>query len=218
MQYKTILFDLDGTITDSAEGIIHSVAYALKKMNLYVPAQSELYSFIGPPLNESFKNQYHLDEQLTNQAVRYYRDYYQDKGMYENRIYEGIPKVLADLKQAGCNLYIATSKPEIYAKQILTHFDLAHYFTEIYGASLDGVRSKKGDVIHYALNEAKLTKLEETIMIGDRSHDIVGAKENHLASIGVLYGFGNQAELKIAGADYIAITPEEIEKIILKRS
>ncbi|WP_170923056.1 HAD family hydrolase [Candidatus Enterococcus palustris] len=216
MQYKTILFDLDGTITDSGEGIIHSVIYALKKLNIAVPDSTELYSFIGPPLNDTFKNSYHLDDESTEQAVSYYREYYQAKGMYENRIYKGIPKVLADLKQAGCNVYIATSKPEIYAKQILAHFDLAHYFDGIYGASLDGERSKKGDVIRYALNEANLTQLKEIIMIGDRSHDILGAKENELDCIGVLYGFGNKAELEKSGADYIVSTPEEIEEIITK--
>ncbi|EOL49365.1 HAD family hydrolase [Enterococcus caccae] len=215
MQYKKILFDLDGTITDSGEGIIHSVVYALKKMNRQLPAIEELNSFIGPPLNESFSKLYHLDTQATDLAVRYYREYYQTNGMYENRVYVGIPELLAALKKAGCTLYIATSKPEIYAKQILVHFELNDYFDGVYGASLDGGRSKKGDVIEYALKEAKITRLEETVMIGDRSHDIIGAKENKLASIGVLYGFGDRAELETAGAEYIALTPEEIQKIII---
>ncbi|ALS01660.1 hydrolase [Enterococcus silesiacus] len=216
MQYKTILFDLDGTITASGEGIIQSVRYALNKLKLPILDQEGLYSFIGPPLNDTFKNVYHLDKQTTEQAVSYYREYYQEKGMYENHLYEGILDVLTDLKQAGCSLYIATSKPEIYAKQIVAHFNLDRYFVGIYGASLDGERSKKSDVIRYALNEAKITQLEETLMIGDRSHDIIGAKENHLASLGVLYGFGDLAELEQAGADYIAATPKEIEKVIIK--
>ncbi|MGM0218386.1 HAD family hydrolase [Enterococcus sp. AZ126] len=216
MQYKTIVFDLDGTITDSGDGIIHSVLYALNKMHVKKPDKHELESFIGPPLKDSFINICQLDDTSADQAVGYYRDYYQAKGMYENHIYEGIPTVLTDLKQKGCTLYVATSKPEIYAKQILAHFDLDQYFTGIYGASLDGIRSKKGDVIHYALKEAQLTKLEKTIMIGDRSHDIVGAKENKLASIGVLYGFGDRVELETAGADYIAVTTEELKEIITK--
>lgn len=216
MQYKTILFDLDGTITDSGEGIIYSVLYALKKMNVNVPEQRELYSFIGPPLIDSFKTVCHLDRHTSEQAVSYYRDYYQSKGMYENNLYEGIVEVLADLKQAGCALYIATSKPEIYAKQILTHFDLDHYFVGIYGASLDSGRSKKGDVIRYALQSAGITNLNETLMIGDRSHDMIGAKENELACMGVLYGFGDQVELESTGADYLAITPKDVEKIIMK--
>ncbi|WP_206911761.1 HAD family hydrolase [Enterococcus sp. DIV0849a] len=217
MHYKTILFDLDGTITDSGEGIINSVIYALKKMNLNVPNQNDLFSFIGPPLSDSFKNLYHLDDQFTEQAVGYYREYYQAKGMYENHLYEGILEVLTDLQQAGCTLYIATSKPEIYAKQILAHFKLDRYFVGIYGASLNGERSKKGDVIRYALNSAGITDLNKTLMIGDRSHDMIGAKENRLACIGVLYGFGDQVELETAGADYIAETPEDIEKIILEK-
>lgn len=217
VHYKTILFDLDGTITDSGEGIIHSVAYALKKMNLRIPNQTELYSFIGPPLSESFKQLCHLDDIKTNRAVDYYREYYQKEGMFENHVYEGIPELLTTLKKANCNLYIATSKPEIYAKQILEHFNLSNYFEGIYGASLDGERSKKGDVIRYALKEAKITHLKETLMIGDRSHDITGAKENKLVSIGVLYGFGDQAELKKAGADYIAVTPKDIGKIIIQK-
>lgn len=216
MHYKTILFDLDGTITNSGEGIINSVIYALEKMNLDVLDQAELYSFIGPPLNDSFKKFYHLDDHFTEQAVKYYREYYQTKGIYENRLYEGINNLLTDLQQAGCALYVATSKPEIYAKQILAHFDLDHYFTGIYGASLDGERSKKGDVIEYALKSAGLTDLNGTLMIGDRSHDMIGAKENQLACLGVLYGFGDQIELEKAGADYIAATPEEVEKIIIE--
>ncbi|MGX7245622.1 HAD family hydrolase [Enterococcus quebecensis] len=216
MLYKTILFDLDGTITDSGEGIIHSVVYALKKMDLKVPKQTELYSFIGPPLNESFKKMYRLDTQSTEQAVEYYRDYYKEKGMYENRVYKGVTELLEALTKAGCRLYIATSKPEVYAKKILDHFGLASYFKGVYGASLNGERSKKGDVIHYALDEAKITNLKETVMIGDRSHDIEGAKENELASIGVLYGFGDAAELEAAGASIIVKTPREIENIIIK--
>lgn len=216
MQYKTILFDLDGTITDSAEGIIRSVRYALNKLKLPIPDQEGLYSFIGPPLNATFKNMYHLDKQTTELAVKYYREYYQEKGLYENHLYQGILAVLTDLKQAGYSLYIATSKPEIYAKQIVTYFNLDKYFAGIYGASLDGERSKKSDVIRYVLSEAKITQLEETLMIGDRSHDIIGAKENHLASVGVLYGFGDLAELEQAGADYIVATPKEIEKIIMQ--
>lgn len=216
MSYKTILFDLDGTITNSGEGIIRAVSYALEKMKIEIPEQKELYSFIGPPLIDSFKQYYHLDDLKANVAVDYYRDYYQKQGIYENHVYEGISELLLTLKTAGCTLYIATSKPEIYAKQILAHFDLSKYFAGIFGASLDGERSKKGDVIQYALKAAAITQLEEALMVGDRSHDIIGAKENKLSSIGVLYGFGDQVELKIAGADYIAATPKDIEKIIIK--
>lgn len=214
MLYKSVLFDLDGTITDSAEGIIHAVLFAVKKLALKTPSEEQLYSFIGPPLVDSFEKLYGLNNQEAEKAVAYYREYYQEKGIFENYVYKGIPEVLASLKEKGCQLYLATSKPEIYAKQILNHFNLTHYFKGIYGASLDGKRSKKVDVIQYALKEANILNLKETIMIGDRSHDILGAKENGLATIGVLYGFGDQRELEIAGASYIVSTPAEIEKNI----
>ncbi|WP_271495216.1 HAD family hydrolase [Enterococcus sp. 5H] len=214
MLYKSILFDLDGTITNSAEGIIQAVLFAVKQLGLKTPNEEQLYSFIGPPLADSFEKLYGLNDQEVEKAVAYYREYYQKKGIFESHVYKGIPEVLASLKEKGCQLYLATSKPEIYAKQILNHFNLTHYFKGIYGASLDGKRSKKGDVIQYALKEANILNLKETIMIGDRSHDILGAKENDLASIGVLYGFGNQSELEIAGASYIVSTPTEIISLL----
>lgn len=212
--YKSILFDLDGTITNSAEGIIQAVLFAVKQLGLKTPNEEQLYSFIGPPLADSFEKLYGLNDQEVEKAVAYYREYYQEKGIFESHVYKGIPEVLASLKEKGCQLYLATSKPEIYAKQILNYFNLTHYFKGIYGASLDGKRSKKGDVIQYALKEANILNLSETIMIGDRSHDILGAKENELASIGVLYGFGNQYELEIAGASYIVSTPTEIISLL----
>jgi phosphoglycolate phosphatase len=217
MLYKTILFDLDGTITDSGAGIINSVRYALEKMSLEVPDDNELASFIGPPLYESFQKNFQLNETASNQAIAYYREYYQEKGIYENYLYEGIPALLAELKQAQAQLYIATSKPEVFAKQILDYFDAAHYFTGIYGATLDSRRSKKGDVIRYALAQGVIQDLQRTVMIGDRRHDILGAKENNLASIGVLYGFGDRSELTLAEADYIVSAPAEIGQLILNK-
>lgn len=217
MLYKTILFDLDGTITDSGAGIINSVRYALEKMSLEVPDDNELASFIGPPLYESFQKNFQLNETASNQAIAYYREYYQEKGIYENYLYEGIPALLAELKQAQAQLYIATSKPEVFAKQILDYFDAAHYFTGIYGATLDSRRSKKGDVIRYALAQGVIQDLQRTVMIGDRRHDILGAKENNLASIGVLYGFGDRSELTLAKADYVVSAPAEIGQLILNK-
>lgn len=218
MKYTNILFDLDGTITDSEAGILNSIVYALNKMNISAPEKNSLRVFIGPPLKESFQKLFHLSEHEAEQAIKYYREYYEEIGMFENKIYTGIVEVLTSLQKAGCQLYIATSKPEIYAKKILTYFQLEKFFKGIYGASLDGIRSQKAAVIHYGLEQAKITPANGTIMIGDRSHDINGARENVLESIGVLYGFGDYAELKKARATYIVENPKEIEQLLLKNS
>ncbi|MDU4029717.1 MAG: HAD hydrolase-like protein, partial [Enterococcus faecalis] len=153
--YQTILFDLDGTITDSGSGIMRSILYATEQLGWPAPSEETLRSFIGPPLYESFLHMAPSAE-AAQQAVSHYRAYYQRKGMFENHVYPGIPEVLTRLKEAGAKLYIATSKPEEFAKKIITHFDLDRYFTGIYGASMDGHRSKKADVIQYALTEAQL--------------------------------------------------------------
>ena len=214
MNYKIVLFDLDGTITDSAEGIINSVIYALEKIDKPIPESKDLYSFIGPPLKESFEKICHLSAIDADLAVTYYREYYQKKGLYQNQLYQGIPELLSRLNELGCQVYIATSKPEIFAEKIVTHFGLTGYFNGIYGASLDSIRSKKTDVIAYALREAQIETKNDVVMIGDRKHDILGGKENNLATIGVLYGFGNKEELQKAQATYLAATPEEIISFI----
>lgn len=215
MKYTNIFFDLDGTITDSEEGILNSIIFSLNKLNLPVPNRENLLVFIGPPLIESFQKMFDLSDIEAQQAVIYYREYYETTGMFENKIYQGIVEVLRTLQQSDCQLYIATSKPEIYAEKILIHFQLASFFQGIYGASLDGTRSQKATVIRYGLDKAKITTSDKTIMIGDRSHDINGAKENGLESIGVLYGFGNYEELKTAGATYIIEKPQDITKLVL---
>jgi phosphoglycolate phosphatase len=210
MMYKNILFDLDGTIVDSSEGIIASILYATAKMNWDRLSDEALRSFIGPPLIESFKKYTNSNEEA-EQAVAYYREYYQAAGMYEVSVYKDIPQTLTKLKEAGAGLYIATSKPEYFAKQIIEHIQLNTFFSGIYGASMDNSRSQKGDVIRYGIKEAKLQiQQEPSVMVGDRQHDIRGAKENKLDSIGVLYGFGDQAELTAAGATHIVVAPQEL--------
>lgn len=216
MKYKNILFDLDGTITDSEEGILNGIIFALNKLKLPILERNSLRLFIGPPLKESFQSVFQLSSEEANQAVVYYREYYEEKGMLENKLYVGVTEVLINLKEAGCHLYLATSKPEIYAKKILTHFHLESYFEGVYGASLDGLRSKKSSVIKYALEQAQITTLNNTIMIGDRNHDIIGGKENGIESVGVLYGFGDYDELQKAGAIYIAETPKQMGVFLLK--
>ena len=214
MIYQTILFDLDGTLTDPGEGITRSVAYALSKWGIEVKDRTVLYCFIGPPLAESFSRYYGFSSEQAEEAVAQYRVYFRERGMFENRVYGGIRELLARLKEAGCRLVIATSKPEEFARRILAHFDLDRYFDQITGASMDGKLSRKGDVITRALALGGI-KAEDAVMIGDRHHDIDGAKENGLRSIGVLYGYGDRTEHEAAGTDAIAETVEELERLLL---
>ena len=214
-QYSNILFDLDGTITDPGLGITNSVAYALKKLGIPVADKKELYKFIGPPLRESFEEYYGFSKEKAKRAVEYYREYYRDKGIFENALIEGIENLLMNLKSSGKALIVATSKPEVFAKQILEHFHLAHYFTYIAGAKLDETRTKKEEVIAYALDTCHIEDKEKAIMVGDREYDIFGAKKVGIDSIGVLFGYGDRAELENAGATFIAETIPDIEKIIM---
>ena len=208
--YDYLLFDLDGTLTDPGEGITNSVVYALKKWGVEVKDKRELYSFIGPPLSASFKKYFGFSEDDALKSVEYYREYFRERGIFENEVYGGVPNLLATLKEAGKTLILATSKPEGFAKQILDHFDLAKYFDFVAGATMDESRNKKADVIRYALRMSGVTDLSRAVMIGDREQDVDGAKQNGMASIGVLYGYGDRAELEGAGATYIAETVEDI--------
>lgn len=209
-KYQYLLFDLDGTLTDPGEGITNSVAYALKKWGIEISDRRELYYFIGPPLSASFKKYYGFSEEDAIKSVEYYREYFRDKGIFENRVYDGIPKLLETLKKSGKTLILATSKPEKFAKQILDHFDLAKYFDFVAGASMDESRNKKADVIRYALDLAKIENKAEALMIGDRDQDMLGAQVNGIDSLGVLYGYGDSEELSASGAKYIAETVEQI--------
>ena len=213
--FEYILFDLDGTITDSGEGITKSVQYALKYFDILVDNLEDLLKFIGPPLKESFKEYYKFDEEKATLALIKYREYYADKGIYQNNLYDGIIEVLDKLKERGKIIILATSKPEVYAKQILEYFKIDKYFTFVAGSDFEETRVKKGDVIKYALEGAKISDLSKAIMVGDREHDIIGAKENNIKSIGVLYGFGDVIELTQARADYIVKDTIELLDILL---
>lgn len=213
--YQTILFDLDGTLTNPALGITNSLAYALEKFNIEVTDKKELYRFIGPPLQDSFENFYHFSKEDSLKAVDFYRDYFRHKGLYENEVYQGIPDLLERLKAQGKKLLVATSKPEEFARQILKHFELFDYFDLVAGASMDGSRRLKGDVIAYGLAAAQISDRSSAVMIGDRKHDIIGARENNLETIAVLYGFGSQEELEKAGAKDMAKTVADLRKILL---
>ena len=200
--YQYLLFDLDGTLTDSSAGITNSVAYALKKFGIEVEDRSTLFPFIGPPLIETFMRLYHMSYEDGLRAVEYYREYFGDRGIFENAPYEGIAEMLSLLQSAGKRLILATSKPEVYARRILEHFDLDKYFHFIAGATFDESRSEKWDVIEYALTSCNIDRTT-AVMIGDRKHDMIGAKKTGLDAIGVLWGFGDRAELEETGADMI---------------
>jgi phosphoglycolate phosphatase len=216
MGYEYILFDLDGTLTDSAIGITNSVMYALEKYGIVVSDRNELYKFIGPPLWDSFEKYYGFSKEEAKTAVEYFREYYRDKGIFENLVYDGFEDLLKTLKDNNKILIVATSKSEVFAKQILEYFNIAKYFTYIAGSNLDGTRVKKGEVIKYALESCNIIDLSKTIMIGDREHDIIGAKEVGINSIGVLFGYGDRNELEKAGADFIVATVADIGKVLFK--
>ena len=212
--YDVILFDLDGTLTDSGLGITNSVAYALKKYGIEVTDRTELYKFIGPPLRESFEKYYGFSEKEAEKAVEYYREYYVDKGIFENTVYFGIEDLLKEIRNSGKRAIVATSKPQVFAKRILEHFGLADYFEQIAGASLDETRTKKDEVIAYVLETCGISDRSRVLMVGDREHDILGAKKNGIDSLGVLFGYGGYAELKEAGASYIAETVKDIYPVV----
>ena len=208
MSYDFILFDLDGTLTDSAEGIVNSVVYALERKGIPYASKQALRRFVGPPLQESFREYCGFSEEEAKDAVRVFREYFTKKGIYENAVYDGVPEMLDALCKAGFTLAVATSKPEAFAGQILARFGLAKYFTVIAGASMDG--TTKPIVIRQALSRLETEPSDRVLMVGDREHDVLGAKEVGIDSLGVLYGYGDEEELRGAGADHIARTPSEI--------
>lgn len=210
-----IFFDLDGTLTDSGDGIKNSAAYALNKFGISVPDKSELNKFIGPPLIGSFMNFYGMSHDDADLAVVYYREYYSLKGIYENALYDGVTDMLKKLKDSGKTIVLATSKPEIYANLILKHFCIDKYFSHVCGAEMDHRRTDKHEVIEYALQTAGVTDRSRVIMVGDRHHDIDGAKKASLRSVGVTYGYGSLEELNNAGADLIADSAEALTSLLL---
>ncbi|MBO4399267.1 MAG: HAD family hydrolase [Lachnospiraceae bacterium] len=217
MGNKYFLFDLDGTLTDPAIGITNSVMHALEKYNIRVKDRSELYPFIGPPLTDSFRKYFGFTEEQANQAVVYYREYFRDTGIFENKVYDGISEMLAELKKRGCKVALATSKPYEFAVRILKHFQLYDYFDFFGAATMDGRITKKADVIAELLRELGNADKSEMLMIGDRDQDIAGAKANGLRSAGVLWGYGSEEELTGAGADYLAAKPEDLLKLAEER-
>jgi len=213
----TILFDLDGTITDPKTGITKSVQYALESFDINVENPDDLTNFIGPPIRQSFKSFYGFDDTGVEKAVEKFRERYLAKGIYENIMYTGIDTMLKKLIDDGKTLIIATSKPTAQAKIVLSHFCLYKYFTYVSGAEMNGDRSDKSEVIQYALEQTNIKDLSRCIMIGDRKHDIIGAKTAGIKSIGVLYGYGDHNELSDAGADYIVKDIDELSSLLIGR-
>ena len=212
MHCDIILFDLDGTLTDSGPGIMKAGQYALRAFGIERDWR-ELSFFVGPPLSETFAR--FVRAENVDAAVAKFREYYQQDGWLDNAPYPGIPALLADLHARGCQLVLATSKPEEYARRIMEHFDLAQYFTAICGATLDETRTDKAEVIAYALDTIGLTDKTGVVMVGDREHDVIGAKKNALPCIGALYGYGTREELRSAGAAAIADTVQDLHKLLL---
>lgn len=216
--YTTFLFDLDGTLTNPKEGIVNSVLYALKKLGIEELHVSELDSFIGPPIQQSFVERYNMNEGEVERAVFYFREYLQQRGLLENNVYDGIPSLLKELKDTGNRLFIATSKPTIFAEQVIEHFQLTKYFEDIIGSNLDGTRIKKEEIISHILQTNKELNKEDIVMIGDRKHDIIGANHNGIPSIGVLYGYGSKTELTEVGATHIVKDVKELHHFCLENS
>lgn len=211
---KYILFDLDGTLTDSAPGITRSVAYALKKMGIESPNVDELKKFIGPPLTYSFKAFFSLSESEAALATQYYRERFSVKGLFENALYPGIEALLKDLFDNGKKLIVATGKPEEYSIQILEHFNVAQYFCFVCGNTLNDDRPQKADVINH-IKSIYPINLDNAVMIGDRCYDIEAAKMTGLPSIGVTYGFGSKEELDSFGANLIVDSVCELSESLL---
>jgi phosphoglycolate phosphatase len=205
---RTIYFDLDGTLTDPKIGITRSIRYALTELGLEAPSEDELTWCIGPPLLASLKRLVGTDE-LADLALSLYRKRFSEIGLYENGVYPHIEPVLATLRQSGHRLFVATSKPGVYAERIVSHFKLASYFERVFGSELDGVRADKTELLSYALKQVSEDP-SRAVMIGDRSHDMIGARNNGMTAIGVLYGYGSREELLDAGAHHVCPTPQAV--------
>lgn len=215
MKKEHIFFDLDGTLVDSMPGITRSVQYALHRYGIEVEDLNELKPFVGPPLHESFKEFYHFSEEEAWRAIEIFREYYTERGWLESAVFDGVEETLKRLHEVGRKLYVATSKPEHMAKQVLEHYGLSQYFECIGGAIDDNKREKKDEVIAYVMETCGLKETDSIVMVGDRRHDIAGAHKQALQAVGVLYGYGSREEFEAAGADWITETPDTLCQLLL---
>ena len=214
-RFRYLFFDLDGTLTDSQEGIINCMRYALERLGYEMPEDTG--KFLGPSLYQSFSEFLGMSDEQVEEAVRIFRERYSTIGLFENRVYDGIPEMLERLECGGMKLFIATSKPETFAVRILEKFGLAHYFSVIGGADINGTRNLKHEVIEYVLAKAGISKRERVLMVGDRKQDVLGAHKTGLECMGILWGYGSREELAGAGADYISETPQEAADMLLRK-
>jgi phosphoglycolate phosphatase len=210
------LFDLDGTLTNPKAGITRSIQYALDSLGRPVPEADELTWMIGPPLIASFTKLLDSSDDAQG-ALRLYRERFGETGLFENEVYAGIPALLQNLQDRGVRLFVATSKPHVFARRILDHFDLSRFFIEIYGSELDNRNADKRDLVRHILDQDKFDPAR-AVMIGDREHDVIGAKANGIAAIGVTWGYGSRRELLDAGAACLVDGPCELEASILTRT
>jgi phosphoglycolate phosphatase len=207
---KNILFDLDGTLTDPLEGMLSCFHYAFERLSVPCPTEAELQLHIGPPLRSTFSQILKTtDEAMVERAVSLYRERFSAGGMTENKVYDGVPEMLASLQSASKRLFVATSKPQAFTDRILQHFNLSAYFDGVYGSALNGQLDNKVDLIRHLLASESLVA-GETLMVGDRKYDIWGAKENRCFAAGVTYGYGSMEELRKAGADYLCHNPSDV--------
>ena len=213
-RYDTLLFDLDGTLTDSTEGILKCFENALTELGFEVPEDTNI--ILGPPLRQSFSEFCGMNEQQVDEAINIFRKRYSTVGLFENHVYDGIPEMLEKLKNGGKRLMVATSKPQVYAVRIFEKFNLSRYFEFVGGAELDGSRDYKHDVIDYVLTQTGITDRSTVLMIGDRKQDVFGAHKTGIKCMGILWGYGSVEELTQSGADYIAKTPGEAADMLLK--
>jgi phosphoglycolate phosphatase len=209
----TLFFDLDGTLTDPKPGITGSIQYALERLGREVPSQDELAWCIGPPLRASFVMLLGREE-YADRAVALYRERFGDVGLFENSVYPEIEGVLAKLSRSGFRMFVATSKPHVFARRIIDHFGLNPHFEHVFGSELDGTRVHKADLLAYALEQTGAVP-SHSLMIGDRSHDVLGAKANGIDAIGVTYGYGGAEELIAAGARHLCVSPRAVLDVIL---
>lgn len=212
--YKVILFDLDGTLTDPKIGITRSVQYALRKFGIIEDDLDKLEPFIGPPLSDSFREFYSFEGEQIGQAIGYYREYFSCKGLYENKVYEGMEGMLRGLKNCGKKLIVATSKPTDFSNQIVRYFNMEKYFDFVAGSNNDGTRVKKGEVIQFVISNLTGYDKKDMVMVGDRKFDVCGARENGIHSIAVTYGYGSRNELIESKPEFFAHSIKELSDLL----